>query len=847
MKRLLLLTLLFCAAIGGRAQVILNEVYTEPGNNNDEFFELYNTSYSPVSLDCYYLVVLYATSSTKGFYVIDLPANAQIPSRGYYTGSSRNTISYQGSSSVSSFNWNIPSGSITRYQIQNGSYVVTTMNTATTPIFDLFSKMKPNDFGSLVDGVFLFNSGTYLGGLMTGIGSNVVPSEIRTILPATNISINCNGAPPVSYSLNWSTITNADNVGSASGSDNGYARTGSCGSTQLWVKTSSQINHTPNTGNIFTGTNTNLINASQENICGKQINVSISNLVSSPVYPVEVLLYLDNPNTNVWSTNDQLISTLIITGPETQSFSNLAGGNYLLVYKTASGCTDKVIFPQIPTTSLTMQATSYCNRIVEYSITGANVAAANYAFPLLVEVHNDLNNNGVYDVATESPIVSVQEVNSVSANTLTFSGLTGTFSPLLIVKSKNNTCFTFPVIVPQPASGSLQSSATVFCNKRVEFTITQALGAAATYAFPVTVEAHYDLNNNGIYDPATEGAIAVSQVVNSASSTVYPLTGLNGVNNVLLVYQSAFGCYMPTALQPTAITGTLSTTESIVCGTATEKTLVSYQFTGTSSGIEAVSVPMKVSLFYDLDASGTVTTGDGPSKQDVSISGLMPNGANFELPIDDRKQSVLIRYEPEIGCYAKDVFIGNECKVLPVKFSYFTARRNAENKKQVQLEWETTMEQNNKGFYIQRMTKGEWEDIGFVNTAAADGNSNVALKYRFADVNLFGGTTYYRMYQVDFDGKADYSEVKSVDGQGLGKTQLVVYPNPAPGGSTTVVFATDANRTILLVDATGRVVQQWRNHAGNRLTLRQLQPGLYTLKVSEGNNAAPLMEKIIVQ
>src|SRR5687768_16782792 len=97
MKRTLLLCLCFIVIVKAKSQVILNEIYTDPGAGKHEFFELYNTSGStvPMSLDDYSIVTFFELMGKKGFYVLDLP-NLTINPQGYFVGSSALPFNYQG-------------------------------------------------------------------------------------------------------------------------------------------------------------------------------------------------------------------------------------------------------------------------------------------------------------------------------------------------------------------------------------------------------------------------------------------------------------------------------------------------------------------------------------------------------------------------------------------------------------------------------------------------------------------------------------------------------------------------------------------------------------------------------
>lgn len=71
------------------------------------------------------------------------------------------------------------------------------------------------------------------------------------------------------------------------------------------------------------------------------------------------------------------------------------------------------------------------------------------------------------------------------------------------------------------------------------------------------------------------------------------------------------------------------------------------------------------------------------------------------------------------------------------------------------LDWVTLSEY---GFYVERSSEGKtFEDLGFVR---GKGNSTSANNYTFKDENpLMQLISYYRLRQVDFNGKENYTKV----------------------------------------------------------------------------------------
>jgi hypothetical protein len=185
----------------------------------------------------------------------------------------------------------------------------------------------------------------------------------------------------------------------------------------------------------------------------------------------------------------------------------------------------------------------------------------------------------------------------------------------------------------------------------------------------------------------------------------------------------------------------------------------------------------------------------------------------------------------------------NACATLPVEFKSFTAARSRSN---VLLRWETSSEINNSGFAVERNMNGAWEQIAFINSQATNGNSDHLLTYTYNDLNNTMGITQYRIKQVDFDNKSKYSEIRSVRGDGqIGKT--IVYPNPTADGRVNVVFEdASVTRNIAVVDMSGRIITQSSNITNNNITIGNLMPGMYSLRVMVPETGEQTVLKIVV-
>lgn len=98
-----------------------------------------------------------------------------------------------------------------------------------------------------------------------------------------------------------------------------------------------------------------------------------------------------------------------------------------------------------------------------------------------------------------------------------------------------------------------------------------------------------------------------------------------------------------------------------------------------------------------------------------------------------------------------------EGAIVPVELTSFTS--NVVNDF-VTLNWETASELNNHGFEIQKSVDGNvFSTIGFVKGA---GSTTSAMNYSYTDNSVENGVYYYRLKQLDFDGKSELSNALQV-------------------------------------------------------------------------------------
>jgi hypothetical protein len=119
-------------------------------------------------------------------------------------------------------------------------------------------------------------------------------------------------------------------------------------------------------------------------------------------------------------------------------------------------------------------------------------------------------------------------------------------------------------------------------------------------------------------------------------------------------------------------------------------------------------------------------------------------------------------------------------QALPVKLINFKAIiQNAG----VALLWSTATEKDNLGYDVERSADNRnWTSLGFV---AGSGTTAEKRDYTFKDEKPYTGVNYYRLKQIDNDGKHEYSPIVVADVLANG-LQFDVFPNPSADGKLSV-------------------------------------------------------------
>lgn len=187
------------------------------------------------------------------------------------------------------------------------------------------------------------------------------------------------------------------------------------------------------------------------------------------------------------------------------------------------------------------------------------------------------------------------------------------------------------------------------------------------------------------------------------------------------------------------------------------------------------------------------------------------------------------------------VTVNNSCPLrpLPVTLTRFDAKRQDAN---TLLSWETASEQHSRGYEVQVSTDGRtFRALGFVQSQS-EGAQVSRRTYTYIDTEKGkSGVRYYRLRQIDFDGKeGTYGPQVVSFGKANALAALEVAPNPFSSGVTLTLPAQEGTRsgTVVVTDMVGRTVfnQPLLLNAGTSQVqlpeLSSLPKGLYHLRLS---------------
>jgi Secretion system C-terminal sorting domain len=171
----------------------------------------------------------------------------------------------------------------------------------------------------------------------------------------------------------------------------------------------------------------------------------------------------------------------------------------------------------------------------------------------------------------------------------------------------------------------------------------------------------------------------------------------------------------------------------------------------------------------------------------------------------------------------------------------------------VLLNWTTTSEYNNSHFNIQRSLNGT--DFYTIATVSGKGNSAVTNNYSLMDSMVPNANLYYRLQQVDWDGKSTMSSIVLLKFSRQSTIELTVYPNPVVNHIARIGLRNvpAGLYTLLVKNIHGQIVftsilNQTGNSSNAQLQLPlKLSAGLYIIGIENAEGKIKLSQKILIE
>ncbi|WP_303309862.1 putative Ig domain-containing protein [Hymenobacter sp. BT730] len=182
---------------------------------------------------------------------------------------------------------------------------------------------------------------------------------------------------------------------------------------------------------------------------------------------------------------------------------------------------------------------------------------------------------------------------------------------------------------------------------------------------------------------------------------------------------------------------------------------------------------------------------------------------------------------------------------LPIELTTFNVQAVQAN---AQLTWRTAVEKNNDHFAVERSFDG----LTFTSIGQVRGNGSTTNyhDYTFTDANVglsYTGTVYYRLRQVDMDGKEHITQIRTVRFKATASAASIsLFPNPAVDNTTLDLSKLPAGTyQVQVLDMTGRIVRQASAQGGlqQALDIRSLSEGTYHILIH--GNSLNLNQKLV--
>lgn len=259
-----------------------------------------------------------------------------------------------------------------------------------------------------------------------------------------------------------------------------------------------------------------------------------------------------------------------------------------------------------------------------------------------------------------------------------------------------------------------------------------------------------------------------------------------------------------------------------------------------------VSSAQEIKLFFrNQELSDLINAPDDGNADVVSINDLVVTKTNQDCSMSASvsiNDNILLQptergnYDATAGfiklpvsSFSTFYLHGGNNFILPLTLLEFTGHRNGPI---VSLSWKTENEQNSSHFELQRSIDG----IGFSSLGTITAfNSSGAHAYSFDDLHPLKAVSFYRLKQVDRDGRISFSRVIRIT-MNDGSDALRVWPNPVKEELFIEYTGTRGMVQIRIFDSKGALMRSasTRSSANMLINVQSLATGMYWIELNDG-------------
>lgn len=356
-------------------------------------------------------------------------------------------------------------------------------------------------------------------------------------------------------------------------------------------------------------------------------------------------------------------------------------------------------------------------------------------------------------------------------------------------------------------TGALAGRVTANEHTLIEYTFVRSgkvTGDGATGGLVGSNNSHQDQANANGHKPRISKSFANVDVYWSEQNTGDKFGGLAGCTQKGIIINS----YSLGSVNVDNRTSQISSVERVggLVGCGLQRGEIINSYTATIVNVPASNPTV-------TNVGGLVGTADGNTNvsggywdEDVTGQSSSPAGVSYNTSeMKDRANfptydfSSVWGIDPAINNgypYLLDAFNG----ILPIELIKFELSLH---KDYVNITWVTSNEINNAEFVIEK----SYDGINFVEIEKIKGagNSQDIIEYKTKDYSPANGINYYRLKQIDFDGKFETFKIEVIE-YNTTNFELSLYPNPS-NGKFYIKSNSDRNSKYDIYNSLGQIIQ----------------------------------------